>query len=129
MQMIFHQIAGDPAQGFLCRRDLHDDVGAVAVFGDHFLQAADLAFNAAKAFLVAEFQLRVDGDCFMAGADHAGAIGGGRMSSDFVGHSLIPSPGIYTPTPYRVSNADLCRRTADYGQAGRGWYNAGMTLL
>ena len=56
---------------------LHDDVGTVAVVGDHFLQAADLAFNAAEAFLVAEFQLRVDGDCFVAGADHASAIGGG----------------------------------------------------
>lgn len=50
LEMILHQISGHAAQGFLHGGDLDDDVRAVAVILDHFLQAANLAFNSAEAF-------------------------------------------------------------------------------
>ena len=52
VQMILHQIASDAAERFLDGGDLRDDVGAVAVFFDHFLQAADLAFDAAETLAI-----------------------------------------------------------------------------
>jgi hypothetical protein len=77
VEVIAHEISGDAAQSFLDAGDLGDDVGAVAIFFDHFVEAANLAFDAAQALEVSGFQLRVDADCFARfGADSAGAVGG-----------------------------------------------------
>ncbi|HMD43115.1 MAG TPA: hypothetical protein VKH45_08575 [Candidatus Acidoferrum sp.] len=40
-----HQVAGNPAQGFLHGGYLHNDIGTIAVFLHHFLEAADLTFD------------------------------------------------------------------------------------
>src|SRR5260370_4543014 len=58
-QMIFHQVARYAAQRFLNGSDLGDDVRAIAVFLDHFLQATDLPFDAAEAILISLLQVRV----------------------------------------------------------------------
>jgi hypothetical protein len=55
VKVIAHQIASDAAEGFLHAGDLRDDVGAVAIFFDHFLEAADLPFDSAKALEVSGF--------------------------------------------------------------------------
>jgi len=57
-QMILHQVARYPAQRFLNGSDLGDDVRAIAVFLNHFLQAADLPFDAAEAILICFLQAR-----------------------------------------------------------------------
>ena len=49
-EVISHQRPPDRPQSFLCRRDLNHDVGAIAVFFDHLLNAADLPFDASKPF-------------------------------------------------------------------------------
>ncbi len=103
VQMIFHQVARHAAQGLLRRSNLHDDIGAVAVVFQHLLQPANLTFNAAQAFLIAEFQLWIDGHRFVAGANHAGALTRMLMCRVFCGQDYIPPAGIYTPTPYRMS--------------------------
>src|SRR5260370_2714502 len=60
MQMIFHQVARHAAQRLLHGGNLHNDVRAVAVLFHHFLQAAHLAFDAAKTILIGLFQQRID---------------------------------------------------------------------
>ncbi len=55
VQVIAHQVSGYATEGFLDAGDLDDDVGAVAVVFDHFLKAADLAFDAAKAVAIGFF--------------------------------------------------------------------------
>jgi hypothetical protein len=77
VQVVAHQIAGYAAEGFLDAGDLRDDVGAVAIVFDHFLEAADLAFDAAKAVAIGVLELGIDGDCLSGFAgDGAGAVGG-----------------------------------------------------
>src|SRR5712671_6488964 len=44
-QMIAHQRASYRAQGFLYGRNLHQNIGAIAVFADEALQAADLSLD------------------------------------------------------------------------------------
>jgi len=51
-QVIAHQRASHGPQRFLHGRNLHQDVRAVAVAFDHFLQAAHLALDAAQALQV-----------------------------------------------------------------------------
>src|SRR5438309_4626383 len=46
------------------RRDLRQDIGAVAVLLDHLLQAAHLAFDAAQAMKVAGLGFRIDAERF-----------------------------------------------------------------
>ena len=75
VQVVFHQVPGHAAQRFLCRGDLPDDVGAVAIFLDHLLKAADLPLNPAQPLPVAFLQDRVDGQCFVPGPHLAGAVG------------------------------------------------------
>jgi hypothetical protein len=55
VQVIAHQVAGDAAERFLDAGDLGDDVGAVAIVFNHFLQAADLAFDPPKAVAIGFF--------------------------------------------------------------------------
>src|SRR5260370_18650452 len=64
MQVIAHQVARDAAQRFLHAGDLRDDVRAVAVVFHHFLQAANLAFDAAQAVAIRRFDFGIDGNCF-----------------------------------------------------------------
>jgi hypothetical protein len=52
VQMIAHQISGHAAERFLDAGDLRDDVGTIAIVFDHFLQAADLALDAAEAVAI-----------------------------------------------------------------------------
>src|SRR5271165_3813008 len=128
--MIFHQIAGDAAQGFLHRSDLYDDVGAIAVFANHFLQAANLAFNAAQALLIALLQFGIDSHGPVAGANFTRTLGGASMGRGFRGsHQLIPSRGIYTPTPYQLSRHATAPDVGGTPCATRGWYTTAMTLL
>lgn len=78
VQMILHQVTRDSSQCFLYGSDLSDDVGAVAVFFDHFLQTADLAFDAAEALAIGFFQGGVYAGCFAAvGTSFARADGYG----------------------------------------------------
>ena len=80
-EMIAHEGAADGAQGFLDGGDLHEDVGAVAVFGDHASEAAGLAFDAAQALEIGGLDLRIDAEGF-AFAGFAGARrGGGTLVS------------------------------------------------
>jgi hypothetical protein len=89
MQVIAHEISCDASQSFLHAGDLGDDVGAVAIFFDHFLQAANLAFDAAQTLEVSGFQLRIDADGFAGfGADGAGAVGGRDVLESGVGGNL-----------------------------------------
>ncbi len=75
MQVILHQVARHAAQRFLHGSNLRDDVRAVAVFFHHFLQAADLALDAAQAVLIGFLQIGIDPDSFAsAGRGIAGAI-------------------------------------------------------
>jgi hypothetical protein len=60
MQVIAHQISRDATQGFLHAGDLRDDVGAIAVVFHHFLQSANLAFDAAKAMAIGGFNFGID---------------------------------------------------------------------
>ena len=59
-KMIAKQLPSDSAERLLHRRNLSQNVGAVAVFADHALQPANLALNAAQPFLVAGFNLGVN---------------------------------------------------------------------
>ena len=76
MQVISHQIAGHAAQGLLHAGHLRDDVGTIAIVFHHFLQAADLPFDAAQAMAIGRFDARIDGHSF-ARAGIAGTVGGG----------------------------------------------------
>jgi hypothetical protein len=110
VEMIAHQISGDAAESFLHAGDLGDDVGAVAIFFDHFLEAADLAFDAAEALEVRGFELGIDADRFTRfGAEGAGAVGAGDVLRRGVrggnfGSQWIPPRAIYTPQGYWMSN-------------------------
>lgn len=79
-EMIAHERTGYGAQRFLRGRDLHEDVGAVAVFFNHAVDAAYLAFNAAEAAEIGGFDFRVDTDCLASG-DRAFASAEGFMLS------------------------------------------------
>jgi len=80
VQVIAHQVACDAAQRFLHAGDLRDDVRAVAVVFDHFLQATNLAFDTAQAVAIGHFDFRIDGHRF-ARAGFAAARGVGSTSA------------------------------------------------
>jgi hypothetical protein len=107
VQVVAHQVAGYAAKRFLDAGDLGDDVGAVAVVFDHFLQAANLAFDSAQAVAIGFFQLRMDGNGLSGFArNRAGAIGGlGSRRRFALGREAgwqcwIPPGAIYTPRGY-----------------------------
>ena len=84
VQVVAHQVSGYAAEGFLDAGDLRDDVGAVAIVFDHFLEAADLAFDAAEAVAIGVFQPGIDSNCLARFAgDCAGAVGGLRLDGAF----------------------------------------------
>ena len=60
LQMILHQAPRHAAQRLLNGSNLHDDVGAVAIFFDHFLQAANLPFDAAKPMAIRAFYFGIN---------------------------------------------------------------------
>lgn len=55
MEVIAHEISRDASQSFLDAGDLRDDIGAVAILFNHFLEAANLAFDAPQALEVSGF--------------------------------------------------------------------------
>jgi hypothetical protein len=84
VHMIAHQVSGHAAKRFLNAGDLRDDVGAIAIAFDHFLQAANLTFDATEAVAIGVFELRIDASS-LAGfpIDGASAIGGQRWDGAF----------------------------------------------
>jgi hypothetical protein len=64
LQVIAEQLPADAAQRLLHRRDLRDDIGAVAILFHHFLQAAYLAFDTPQAPQVRDLEVRIDGNGF-----------------------------------------------------------------
>ena len=81
VQVIAHQVARDAAQRFLHAGDLHDDVRAVAVVFHHFLQAADLPFNAAKPMPIGRFDFRINANRFASRMRVASAVRARWMQS------------------------------------------------
>jgi len=64
-QMISHQGLADGAKRLLHGRKLNENVGAVAVFFDHALKAANLAFDAAEAMKIRELDIGIDACRFL----------------------------------------------------------------
>ena len=98
VQVIAHEVARHAAQRFLHAGDLRDDVRAVAVVFHHFLQAADLALDAAQAVAVRCFDFGIDANG-LASATVAGAGGvplvpwfAGRKRFRFHACSIYPPP-------------------------------------
>lgn len=60
MQVIPHELARHAPQRLLHGRDLHDNVGAIAILFDHLVQAADLPFDPAKPLQVGGLDRRID---------------------------------------------------------------------
>ena len=81
VQVIAHQISRHAAQRFLHAGHLRDDVRTVAVFLNHFLQAADLPFNAAKAMPIGRFNFRIDANRFASRMRVASAVRARWMQS------------------------------------------------
>lgn len=50
VKMVAHQGPADAAKRFLDGRDLNHDVGAIALVFNHFLETANLSFDAPQAF-------------------------------------------------------------------------------
>ncbi len=59
-QMIFQQFPRDAPQRLLHRRDLRNDISAIAFFCHHPLQAAHLALNPAQPGEIGALDLRFD---------------------------------------------------------------------
>jgi hypothetical protein len=58
-QVIPHQLPADGAKRFVDRRDLREDVGAVAILSDHLLESTRLAFDSPQTLEVARLHVRV----------------------------------------------------------------------
>ena len=138
MEMIAHQVASDAAKRLLDAGDLGDDVGAVAIFFDHFLETANLAFNAAESLEIGVLQLRIDGDGLATfGRDAAGAVGGRDVPGNGVcrnlGRHQYPQ-GLYIPHGaigcQTMPRGRICRfrrgRALRKGEGRSRWYNAGL---
>ena len=128
--MIFHQTTRNASQRLLYGSNLHDDVGAIAVGLDHFLQAADLAFNSSQPPLVALFEFRIDCDGLMARTDYACTFGRVRMGCCFASHRVdTPLRYLYPGPLYAVKSL----RPAEAGPKTRwttlGCYTTDMTLM
>src|SRR5260370_15475784 len=113
MQVILHEVARHSTQGLLHGSHLRNDVRAVAVFFDHFLQATDLPLNAPEAVLISLFEKRGDPDSLATAPPAiASAIprqfvpvfmpGPSRCSAELDWHNTL-HPYLY-PYPYIVSN-------------------------
>ena len=61
-EMVAHQLTADRTQRLLHRRELRDDVGAVAVLFNHPLQSSHLPFDAAETRQVAGLDVTVHGN-------------------------------------------------------------------
>ena len=66
--MVLKKRARDLAKGFVNCRNLYENVCAVAIFFNHSLKSADLAFDSTKAIEVGGLDLGVDGDGVFTGA-------------------------------------------------------------
>jgi hypothetical protein len=104
MEMIAYEVSRDAAESFLNAGYLRDDVGTVAIVLDHFLEAADLAFDAAKAVAIGFLELGVDAHGFARfRGDGTSAVGGARWMGGFTvdrflyGHRIYP-PGLFIPS-------------------------------
>jgi hypothetical protein len=103
MQMIAHQVSTYATERFLDAGYLHQDVGAVAVVFDHFLQAADLAFDSTKAVAIGLFEAGIDVYCFAWFAGYGTStvsglgLGGAFALKNLVcGHRIYPL-GLFIP--------------------------------
>src|SRR6266404_1394683 len=74
MGMIDFHIIRDAAMPVLLPGDLRDDVGAVAIVFHHFLQSANLTFDAAKAMPIGGFNFGIDAGGFASRMHVASAI-------------------------------------------------------
>ena len=147
-QMILHQGAAHGAQRLLRGRNLHEDVGAVAIFFHQALQTAHLPFNPAQAFQVGRLDFRIDGQRLAALLVRAAAAGCRAVESFRVFLADMRSPPIflalllyYTPSPYvnrlRTRHAASQSQTTMLPNHGEIWtclgssccYNALMTLM
>ncbi len=54
-QVALHDLFAEAAEGLLHAGDLNENFGTVAIFFDHFMQAADLAFDPFEALEVLFF--------------------------------------------------------------------------
>src|ERR1700733_1344273 len=66
-EVVTHQSPGNRAKSLLCRRDLRENIRAIAIFFHHPLQPANLAFNPAQSPQVRSLDCRIDFNCFAAG--------------------------------------------------------------
>src|SRR5271168_3826665 len=66
-EMIAHQGTSDRSDRLLSRRDLRENIGAVAVLFHHALQAADLAFDSSQPAQVRSLDRGIDADRFTSG--------------------------------------------------------------
>jgi len=116
MQMILHLNCERRLAAPLNRSNLGNDVGAIAVLLDHFLQAAHLALDRRRRVLIGLLQTGIDSDGFAPPASDAQAQFAmlGRSSSlgpriDFaVLDVMIPSTPIYTlPSMWCQTATDL----------------------
>src|SRR6185437_251860 len=87
MQVVSEQRLPYPAQRFLHRGDLNHDIGAVAVFLDHLLKPANLAFDSSQAFQIRGLDLCIDTCGFTACS------------------GLLHQISAYTPRPYLSTGA------------------------
>ena len=117
LEVIAHEFAANGPQRFVRGRDLRQDIGAVAIVLDHFLQAADLPFDPPEPLEVASFGVGVDGHGFPAGcveavaaaADREGARLAGRVGERWRG-------GVGHPWHCRGSGGST--RTRAFGDSG-----------
>src|SRR5258708_5718628 len=98
VQVIAHQVARDAAQRFLHAGDLRDDVRAIAIVFHHFLEAADLAFDATQAMAIGRLDFRVNSDR-LAGVGVACTSGVRSMSPFAVRGHCYSRKSIVYPLP------------------------------
>ena len=60
-QVVSHELARNASQRLLDRGDLHEYIGTISIFLDHFMQATHLPFDPAQARQIGRFCARVDG--------------------------------------------------------------------
>src|SRR5260370_7495645 len=101
MQVILHEVARHSTQGLLHGSHLRNDVRAVAVFFDHFLQATDLPLNAPEAVLISLFEKRVHPDSLATPPPAIASPIRGQFVPAFIPHASLSSPHAswHTPPP------------------------------
>lgn len=111
-QMVLQKSARDFAQGFVHGGDLNEDVCTIAIFFNHSLKSANLAFDAAEAIEIGSFDLGVHGDGVFTGADSS-VLG-------FVHHEINIPPGGYMRKRlgYVVKSGNWPRIYWDFTQGG-----------